>query len=71
MSLREHSTGIPVEFACRSIAKDTIDCKEHADRIADLYSQLEETNCQNNLDLLLNPTTDKTEKLAYNLERKK
>ena len=46
-------------------------CKEHADRIADLYSQLEETNCQNNLDLLLNPTTDKTEKLAYNLERKK
>ena len=28
MSLREHSTGIPVEFACRSIAKGTIDCKE-------------------------------------------
>ena len=28
MSLREHSTGIPVEFACRSIAKDPIDCKE-------------------------------------------
>lgn len=140
MTLREHSTGIPVEFACRSIDKDSIDCKEvliqflsifmdttgiiatpawkileifndsentdksqvernlwrayrhsvspicyiqshsrllpiyckeHADRIADLYSQLEETNCQNNLDLLLNPTTDKTEKLAYNLERKK
>ena len=28
MSLREHSTGIPVEFACRSIDKDSIDCKE-------------------------------------------
>lgn len=28
MSLREHSTGIPVEFACRSIAKDPIDCKD-------------------------------------------
>ena len=28
MTLREHSTGIPVEFACRSIDKDSIDCKE-------------------------------------------
>lgn len=140
MTLREHSTGIPVEFACRSIAKETIDsrevliqflsifmdttgiiaipawkileifddsenidksqvernlwrayrrsispicyiqshnrllpiyCKEHADRIVNLYNQQEKTNCHNNLDLLLNPTTDKTEKLAYNLERKK
>ena len=122
MTLREHSTGIPVEFACRSIDKDSIDCKEvliqflsifmdttgiivtpawkileifddsenidksqvernlwrayrrsispicyiqshnrllpiyckeHADRIADLYNQQEETYCQNELDLLL------------------
>ena len=28
MTLRWHSIGIPVEFACRSIANDTIDCKE-------------------------------------------
>ncbi len=28
MTLREHSIGMPVEFACRSIDKDTIDCKE-------------------------------------------
>ena len=136
MTLREHSTGIPVEFACRSIAKEAIDCKEvlmqflsvfmdttgiiatpawnileifddsensdksqvernlwrayrrsvspicyieshnrllpiyckeHADRIADLYKQQKETGCQNKIDLLLVPSTDKNEKLAYNL----
>ena len=136
MTLREHSTGIPVEFACRSIAKEAIDCKEvlmqflsvfmdttgiiatpawnileifddsensdksqvernlwrayrrsvspicyieshnrllpiyckeHADRIADLYNQQEETCCQNKTDLLLASATDKKEKLTYNL----
>ena len=139
MSLREHSTGIPVEFACRSIAKGTIDCKEvlmqflsifmdttgiiatpawkileifddsenidksqvernlwrayrrsvspicyiqshnrllpiyckeHADRIADLYNQQENTYCQNGLDLLLGYVSDKKVKLTYNLEKK-
>lgn len=122
MTLRWQSIGVPVEFTCRSIAKETIDCrevlmrflsvfmdttgliatpawkileifddsensnksqvernlwrayrrsvspicyiqshsrllpiycKEHADRIADLYNQQEETYCQNELDLLL------------------
>ena len=136
MTLRWHSIGIPVEFAYRSIAKETIDsrevliqflsifmdttgiiatpawkileifndsenpnksqiernlwrayrrsvspicyiqshsrllpiyCKEHADKIADLYKQQEETGCQNKIDLLLVPSTDKNEKLAYNL----
>ena len=122
MTLRWQSIGVPVEFACRSIAKETVDCrevlmqflsvfmdttgliatpvwkileifndsenidksqvernlwrayrrsvspicyiqshsrllpiycKEHADRIADLYNQQEEAYCQNELDLLL------------------
>ena len=42
-------------------------CKEHADRIADLYNQQEETCCQNKTDLLLASATDKKEKLTYNL----
>jgi hypothetical protein len=45
-------------------------CKEHADKIADLYNQQEETYCQNRLDLLLGYVSDKKEKLTYNLEKK-
>ena len=45
-------------------------CKEHADRIEEIYNQSENGHCHNNLDQLLGHVTNKRGKLTYNLEKK-